>query len=252
MPQDKTPILNVSSHERKKKQTVQRYDMNVYDEVHNSMVVEKYGFNECTINDNNSISQLSEFLNFSWAQSAHISEFSLQCVGYIAGWVILTIKKQKKIKCLECILACEENNPQNIVLNSNNSAAYIAAVTRGYLVIPSQSVIRICTIAESLFRKAINTNCGKPPTEQNFPAVLAAKVFQQAVETHDIFLELEDHNVQMLSAEEFIIHAHQLTKTIIICYIELRMYAETKKHALRVTGTNLRHFLTRSIIWAHQ
>ena len=196
----------------------------MYDEVHNSMVVEKYGFNECTINDNNSISQLSEVLNFSWAQSAHIREFSLQCVGYIAAWVILIIKKQKKIKCLECILACEENNPQNIVLNSNNSAAYIAAVTRGYLVIPSQSVIRICTIAESLFRKAIITN---------FPAVLRRQsVFSRRSRCMDIFVELEDHNVQMLSAEEFIIHAHQLTKTIIICYIELRMYAETKKNTL--------------------
>lgn len=112
--------------------------------------------------------------------------------------------------------------------------------------------MQICLTTESLFRRACNINSGKPPVEQNFPTVLAAKAFQEIVKKTNIFHELEQHNIEMLSAEEFVSHYNKLIKTIAACYIELRMYVETKKYALAVTGTNMRHFLTRSIVWAHQ
>ena len=224
--------------------------LSVYDTVHNSAVAEKYGLIDSSL-DNVNVDEISEFLNFAWAQSPNISEFSQQAIGYIAGWVILSIKKRKKINCIECLTACKEMNKDNISLNRQNCVAYIAAITCGDLVIPSKSVVQICLTTESLFRKSCNANSGRPPIEPNFPAVLAAHAFKKLAEAHNLFSELGTHNIDMLSADEFISHTTKLTK-IIISYIELRLYAQTKKYALTITGLNMRHFLTRSIVWAYQ
>ncbi|XP_076301631.1 uncharacterized protein LOC143219578 [Lasioglossum baleicum] len=172
---------------KKKRARLDRYNLNVYDEVHTTTVAEKYGLNSIT--DNSSFAEMSEFLNFSWGQSPYINEFSQQAIGYIS-----------------------------------------AAITRGCLVIPSSSVVQICLTTESLFRRACNMNSGKPPVVASFPAILATRVFQQVVENHRLFPELENHNVQMFSAEDFISHTHRLIKIIISSYIELRIRKYHARH----------------------
>ena len=89
-----TKILHVSSGEGKKiRAKIDRYDLNIYDAVHTATVAEKYGLTDHTI-DNLSFPEISEFLNFSWAQSPNVSEFSQQAIGYISGWAILSMKKK--------------------------------------------------------------------------------------------------------------------------------------------------------------
>lgn len=97
---DNTKILHVSSGENKKKRAkLDRYDLNTYDAVHTATVAEKHGLTDYSIDDSN-FSVINEFLKFSWAQPPNVSEFSQQAIGYISGWVLLSMKKKEKLNAL--------------------------------------------------------------------------------------------------------------------------------------------------------
>ena len=119
--------------------------------------------------------------------------------------------------------------------------------------IPSSSVIIICIATEKLFRRAVNANMGKPPTEKRFPAILASQTFKQLMLSNStIFEELDNHGRDTLTTDELIDHKHMLIKKILQLYIELRMYTFVKNYSITSIGTNIRHHLSRQIVWVHQ
>lgn len=125
--------------------------------------------------------------------------------------------------------------------------------TRGGLIFPSDSVITICCIADSLFIKACNSNSSKPPAEINFPAVLANCVFRTLLlSKKELFSDLSRHLKDTFCLENCIDHKYLLIKCILMIYIEIRMYSFTKNASMTITGSNIRNFLTRRIVWAHQ
>lgn len=251
---DQTKILHVPSHLQKRRVArIDRYDPTIYNAVENRRVESKYGLDsDESSTHGRKIEDLEEYLNFAWAVPNTLSEFSDNVVGYIAGFVVR--KLCQTVKCEECVQACKSlSSVSNCSFNSKLSTALTIFKNRGGLIVPSGSVIEICRTAERLLRKACNSNLGKPPGERNFPAVLSNKAFEQILLCRmTLFPELTDHFRDTFVLDNCISHMCVLTKTILMHYIETRLNAVTKNAALAVTGTNLRHFLTRQIIWAHQ
>lgn len=249
---EETRILHVGSS-KKKCAKINRYDLDIYNAVDNQKVLEKYIDIPREASHQNSIKETEEFLNFTWAIPEDLNEFSTHAVEYIAGFVVRKISSI--IKCTECVLGCmalsNESQDQNIYTHVDN--ALILKKSRGGLIIPSRSVVTICTTTERLFRRACKYNHGKPPVEKNFPAVLANAVNRDMlVMGKNDFTELGEHFLSTFRLDDCVDHKIILTSEILKQYIEIRMYALTKSSSLHVTGTKLRHFLTRQIIWAHQ
>lgn len=248
---DQTKILNITPCRKKTIATLDRYDPNIYSSLDNVRVQEKY----CLDRSSNSIAEdLKEFLDFSWAMPTNLTEFSIHAIGYIAGFVVK--KLFSMIKCSKCLEGCRQQfTPVTSIHNSYSlkGLALVAQKNRGGLILPSDSVITICSYAESLFRKACNSNSGKPPVEMNFPALLAHSVFKNLLSsTKELFPELEQHFNDTFVLDSCTGHKYFLVKCILIYYIEIRMYSFTKNVSLSITGTQIRHFLTRQIVWAHQ
>ncbi|XP_063897521.1 uncharacterized protein LOC110381786 [Helicoverpa armigera] len=194
--------------------------------------------------------KLQEFLHFGWAVPNNVNETSKQCVGYIAGFVIRAIRN--KITCINCLSACE-SIPSDAISDRRNGIALIIQKNRSGLTIPSQSVVYICLLVESLFRQACKKTNGKPPVEKSFPAVLTAKVMKELLpKSNTLFPELRVHFLETMMFETLNSHFDVLIKQIIIKYIDVRFFAATKNYSLSISGQSIRNFLTRQIIWARQ
>lgn len=92
------------------------------------------------------------------------------------------------------------------------------------------------------------------PIEPQFGAMLCSKVLRELLSnsrTSDIFPDLNSHIFDD-TVEEFSGHVYILAKSVIIQYIEVRMYSYSKICSLRQTGHNLRHYTNRQVVWMHQ
>lgn len=159
---DKTKILNVSVSTKKKIATIDRYDPTIYNAVENLRIKQKYGLDSNKSNSSqNTVDDLKQFLHFAWVVPNNLSEFATQTIGYIAGYVVR--KLPNTVECAECIAGCKVLSSvtcKNNIVNSQNALALIIAKNRGGLIVPSESVVIICTVAEQMFRKACNCNMG--------------------------------------------------------------------------------------------
>lgn len=239
-------ILTTSSAKRAK---INKFNVDDFTNAENMRTTKKYRLDD---DDPSSLqTELGEFLHIFWAiPDSNVNETSKQCIGYIAGFVIRSIRK--KIKCDECLMACE-SVPQDAVSNRRNGVALIMQKQRGGLTVPSVSVVNVCFVVESLFRQACKYNNNKPPIELNFTAVLTAKVIRNLLtKTNELFPELKEHFRDSYVSDSFHSHLNILLKEIITKYVDIRLFAETKKYSLLITGEKVRHFLTRQIIWARQ
>lgn len=120
---------------------------------------------------------------------------------------------KQKIKCVECLGACT-----TIPINDQNVHSRIALITkksRGGLTIPSDNVVTVCTATEASFRRACNINMGRPPPEENFPAVLTLAIINQLLLSNKVFADLQDHDINMSVPGEFNSHKLKLVKAII-------------------------------------
>lgn len=170
-------------------------DVNVYQEAEYSRLELKY-FEGNEILKPSVFDQLQEFLNFGWSVQHNVNETSKQCVGYIAGFVIRSIRE--KIICTDCLGACE-STPCETISDRRNGIALIIQKNKGGLTIPSQSVVFICLLVESLFRHSLKKNNGKPPVEKNFPAILTGKVIKELLpKSKTLFSELEIHFLETI------------------------------------------------------
>ncbi|CAH0718939.1 unnamed protein product, partial [Brenthis ino] len=188
------------------------YDISVYGQAEYSRLELKYF--ESTENIQPSVyDKLQEFLHFGWAVPNNVNETTKQCVGYITGFVIRSIRN--KITCIDCLSACE-SIPSDAISDRRNGIALIIQKNRGGLIIPSQSVVSIYLLVESLFRQACKKTNGKPPVEKKFPAVLAAKVMKELLpKSNTLFPELRVHFLETMMFETLNSHYDVLIKQII-------------------------------------
>ena len=260
--QDNTKILTVSSTTQRMAR-LNRYDPAVYNEMANLRVCKKYLLDDellCNQSFNNvaSLDTLSEIT----------SDFSNNSVAYICGFVIR--KVWIRIKCESCRESLICINYDNI--NSNYSSISIDAAKNNLcyhnalrlimkkshnidVALPSEAAYNIIILTEQLFRRAINCNRGLVPTEPQFGAILCLKVLKELVSNSkticNIFPDLNNHIFDD-TVEELSGHLYTLAKTLVIKYIDVRMFSLSKICTLRQTGLNLRHYTNRQLVWMHQ
>ena len=260
--QDETKILTVSSA-AKKKNSIDRYDPEVYDAMINLRVKRKY---ELTDEEINNSSCTKDVLNV-YSLPNEISDFSGNSVAYICGYVIRKIWTKilcepcrKALMCSDINLISKNNNENNYVNDSTNYLSYHNALklilikSEGKLILPSMGVYKLALATEKLFRNAINCNNGKLPVEPQFGAILCSKVLKEFITNPtnlaELFPELNSHifddDIDDLSG-----HIFSLSKLVISKYIEIRMYALSKICTRRQNGLNARHYKTREMVWMH-
>lgn len=106
--------------------------------------------------------------------------------------------------------------------------------------------------AEELFRRAMNTNNGKPISEKNLPAVLCSAVIRGLFNNScTLFPSLNNHLFNG-SADELSNHIYVLSKNVIKVYLRVKIFAATKLASQAEVGPKLRHHLTRQLVWIHQ
>jgi len=117
--------------------------------------------------------------------------------------------------------------------------------------ISSKAVYKITQLTEQMFRCAINYNKSLP-NEPQFGALLK-NIKRTLVELRmicSIFPDLNSH-VFDDTVEELFNHTYAFIKSIIIRYIEVRMFSHSKICSLRQISLNLRHYINRQLIWKY-
>jgi len=249
--QDNTTILTVSSSAQRMKR-LDTYDPAVYNKIANLRVCKKYQL------DDESFDQ--SFIN------AASSDMLPETMSDFCGFVIRKI--WTRIKCESCrkfLINMNfdnniNNNYSNVSIDDTTNLSYQNAIQlifekRRDNFIPSEAIYKITQLTEQMFRRAINCNEGRLPNEPQFGAMLCLKVLRELLSNSrticNMFPDLNSH-VFDDTVEELPYHTYTLIKSIIIEYIEVRMFSHSKICSLRQTGINLRHYMNRQLIWKHQ
>lgn len=243
---DSTTILTTSSGvARRNKQD--EYDLSMYDSTENAKVIQKYTLNNCNVHENETEKMLREFLNFHDQVPEQLDEFCNNSVAYLCGFVVrtLVILGRPSIDCVACKAALLQES-QSVALFAENML--LETKTRGSLIFPSISVVKLCARAEKCLRKARNVNNSMPILEPNFPAVVCDVVVRSFLSGDcTIFNDLHEND-----SIHFLRHKENLCKLVCKIYIKNRLFAFTKDASELAVGTKLRHYMTRTIVWKNQ
>lgn len=163
-----------------------------------------------------------------------MSEFSKNISEYIAGYIVMQLKK--KLHCDNCIDALEIKN--------NNRNNLISLKSRGGLIQPSEDVIRICHKSEIEIRYIIYNN-NRTFTEFN-EHYISNKVLAKFINMN-VFHNLKEHACDQLPLENHVIH---LTRAIIKKYVKIRLHYI----ALNTcdNSNSQRHFFNKLVLFKGQ
>ncbi|CAH2101072.1 unnamed protein product [Euphydryas editha] len=163
------------------------------------------------------------------ADPTRLTEFSQKVIIYIAGFVIKSLEGQ--IKCEQCISSLHTNEKMKDTLQ------YIK--DKGGLRYPSKSVIKICEIAEGVFKKNKITNKKNPLhylVQECLKKCIGLKLFN---DEHDY----SDRSI-------FENHYSLLIKSITKKYLNVRIHYATKSFTKKID--NIRNIYTKLIIFKGQ
>jgi hypothetical protein len=164
-----------------------------------------------------------------------LSQFVDNVAEYIAGWVVKAISQHMDCKyCKDALYALPEEEGKYSFINFK---------TRGGLVDPSPSVVRICKFVESYFREVVLKN------PENLNYVLTKKIPVIATKfarENNLFACLDEH---LQSLGPFNSHFGDLVQAVANRYLKVRLHHETKvANDLRSSS---RSVLNRYIIDQH-
>jgi hypothetical protein len=159
---------------------------------------------------------------------------------YISGWVVR--KMFAKLGCDPC-RACLVTTD----LPSSYSSAYHLLTLRnnGGLIVPSPGVVKTCETAEKVIRQMVPANKADNTVST---AAIISKVLGK-IGSQDVF-SLGQH---ILDTQDGIDnHHYSLLRKVISRYVTIRQYHIAKLHTLRMQGSNVRHALTKTILFKGQ
>lgn len=110
-----------------------------------------------------------------------LTEFSLQIIIYIAGFVVRYLKKS--LYCEECINALTSDNEEDINI-------LIQIKSYGNLQYPLRSVIKICCEAERVVRFALYESGGKLMKNRFKESYLVNCILQKFIGSNNLFSNL--------------------------------------------------------------
>lgn len=158
-----------------------------------------------------------------------LSEYASDIVTYVAGFVERYLVK--RIKCEQCL--------KGIIALETCDNNLIKVKSRGGLTIPRIDIVKICKIAEQeLWSFEI--------TKKSFYDKLFTKIMRN----------LSDENLfsSMSHPSIFIDSEHRISiiKTILTCYLKIRLHHISKKHNINKTNKFVRAKLTKLIHYTNQ
>lgn len=165
-----------------------------------------------------------------------ISEFSTNVIQYIAGYVVIQLKK--KLRCEDCINA--------LILTSREEKNNLISVkSRGGLIQPSEDVIMICRKCEIEIRCIIHTNDRKSISHFN-EHYISNKVLTRFINTK-VFHNLSQHAYDQPPLENHVLH---LTRAVIKKYVKIRLHYI----ALNTcdNSNSQRHFFNKLVLFKGQ
>ena len=153
-------------------------------------------------------------------RQTRLSRLGDAIVGYIAGYVTFTLKKQ--ITCKDCLPAISYNSEHYNVLHE-----FIKLKSKGWLSSPSDDVLEICLVCEKLFRQKFYPNFGNQPESlpyESFSTFQYRKLVLSVLSwfrNKSIFTCLTDH---MLDTDPLENHVVLLIKAVAEKYFDVRFF----------------------------
>lgn len=146
----------------------------------------------------------------------NLSEFSVQTISYIAGFVVHGLIK--RLKCDTCISALLADSTDD----SNNK--FIKLKDKGGLVYPSTDVVVICRNLEVVIKSTILTKDQIVVSSKNLKELLICKSLRRFIGMN-LFKNYDFHQFDQSPLDNHII---LLTKSIMERYINIRLHYLTK------------------------
>ena len=169
-----------------------------------------------------------------------LSDYKTVAIGYIAGYVVLMVRK--RLKCEECLaaLVTDQFLPDSMAHN------LIRAKDRGGLIKPSKSVIQVCDATERHFQSLVKVSGGLP-RENGLINKLSSAVLSSV--GSNVFNDLEDH---MFDSSPENNHVFGIVKCIVGCFAKIRMHHLTKAFNSENAGKYVRKKYSKLIHFQHQ
>ena len=186
---------------------------------------------------------------------AFLSEYKQAVVVYIAGYVVRMVKK--KIKCSDCQFALLSPTPcpaqlspphhPDQQLGGSIGQQFVSFKSRGGLVMPSNSVVKVCEATEKCFQRMQATLGEKLPQTVSIVPTICTVVLQEV--GLQSFSSLQDH---MFDTNPENNHIFNLIKCISRSYCTIRMHHLAKQKTAEVAGTKVRKQLTKLVLFKGQ
>lgn len=164
-----------------------------------------------------------------------LSTFAVNSVAYISGWVVR--KLLPKVQCSECRLALVapvgENHDTDLML--------LHLRDNGGLIYPSRGMRRIVRIAESVVR-------GQPIQECTVMKVQCSVLWNLGADMLSIF----DNEHLCHSDTDLSGHLLPLIRAIVRTFVDVRQFSRAKTLSLDACRSNIRHVLTKQILFSNQ
>lgn len=158
-----------------------------------------------------------------------LTEYAADIVTYIAGYVERHLIK--RIRCEHCLNGISK---LNIIDNE-----LIRIKNRGGLTVPRVDIVKICKIAEKeLWAFEI--------TKENFYDKLFTKIMRNL--TYENLFNSLSHPCNLVDSE----HRILLIKTILTCFLKIRLHHISKHHNINKKSTFVRSKLTKLIHFTNQ
>lgn len=170
-------------------------------------------------------------------------------VGYIAGFVVKSIKKV--IKCKVCISILEEERKASVdldyfkLLNRKNRADSYSGLTK-----PSADVVKCCMFTERKVKQIMALTNNLMPAEKQFMDVFVTNISGTLFGDIKLFSQLDDHVFDISMYE--MNHKMKLIKCIVKIYSKIRCHSFARLQTESVRGELKRKKLSKLILFSHQ
>lgn len=166
---------------------------------------------------------------FDESNSLQLSEYSIDVIAYIAGFVERSVKK--KLKCENCLNALSKS----VVFDGK----LIRIKDEGGLVYPQIDIFNVCKTAEQILSSS-------ELTRRNFYDRLFAWIMRQFVEK-PVFCNM-GHSAVQIEGE----HSLKLLKPVLTTYLKVRLHHVAKQHNVNNKRKFLRSKCTKLVHFTHQ
>ncbi len=161
-------------------------------------------------------------------------------VVYIAGWVVF-----KVLKALNCDVCRQSLVTTELPLHVANGYNLLVLKNKGGLCIPSEGLVRICSLAEKCIRQNCTINKAMNKTTADTLIFHVCKI----IGSQDI-LNLGDHIYETQNGINN--HHFPLIRLVLSKYFSIRLHHIANLHTVRMQGRNVRHSLTKAILFKGQ